>query len=153
MNKEEIIKNNISLAKFLGGKVEVWEERDNLGERIYKDDEYMFFEDSFEVFLPEELEFHKNWDSLMQVVERIESINDEEYGKFSVNIHNNVCDINSIKGWLVPENESMWAYMSDPNAIFPTKIESTYYNVVKFVEWYNELLKNRENGRVQETAI
>ena len=29
-------------------------------------------------------------------------------------------------------------YCSNPNAIFETKLESTYYNVVEFIKWWNK---------------
>jgi hypothetical protein len=137
MNKEEIIKNNILLAEFLG-----WE--------------YVYYAPCWNhpiidgAKTENDFDYASNWNSLMEVVEKIESIRDEEYGKFSVSIRSNTCDIHSSHLWKVVQgiDPNAPAYMSDCNAIFPTKLESTYYNVVRFVEWYNELLKNRENGRI-----
>ena len=31
-----------------------------------------------------------------------------------------------------------FVYMSDANAIFPTKIESTWYNVIEFIKFYSK---------------
>jgi len=85
------------------------------------------------------MRFDKSWDWIMPVVEKIESIYDDHHGYFTVHIHSNACDIQGTNLWKAIEPESIYGdvYMSDPNAIFNTKIESTYYNVVQFIKWYN----------------
>ena len=84
-----------------------------------------------------------NWNQLMPVVEKIEEIYDEHHGFFAVHIHSNCCDIQGTKLHLALDNNGYGpVYTSDPNAILSTKIESTFYNVVKFIEWYNENLKS-----------
>jgi hypothetical protein len=83
--------------------------------------------------------YHMNWDWLMPVVERIESLHDDHHGYFGVHISSNSCSIQGTELWrAIQEYPSYgYVYMSDPNAILNTKIESTWYNVVKFIQWYN----------------
>jgi hypothetical protein len=83
-------------------------------------------------------EYHTNWQWLMPVVEKIESIHSEHHGYFGVHISSNGCTIQGTNIHFALEDLEGygWVYMSDPNAILDTKLESTYYNVVKFIEWY-----------------
>lgn len=107
--------------------------------------EYELFKDQFppdavvEIKKVHECMYNYLWDDLMPVVDKIESIHDEHHGYFGVHISSNGCSIqgtnlhkaiNDLSGY-------GWVYMSDPNAIFSTKIESTWYNVVEFIKWYN----------------
>lgn len=78
--------------------------------------------------------YHSSWTCLMLVVEKIESIKDDVYGRFAVHIYSNVCCIQSTK---TDPFHKLPLYMSDPNAILNSKIESTYYNVVSFIKWHN----------------
>lgn len=90
-----------------------------------------------------------DWDYLMPVVEKIESIHDEQHGYFSVHISSNSCSIQGTNLWKAIENLEGYGYVycSDTNAIFSTKIESTWYNVVDFIKWYNQNinLKNKSD--------
>src|ERR1051326_1813036 len=84
--------------------------------------------------------YHSSWDWLMDVVEKIETIHDDHHGYFAVHIHANTCDIQGTNLWKAMKPGSTYGavYMSDPNSIFPTKIESTSYAVVQFIKWYNQ---------------
>lgn len=90
-----------------------------------------------------ELKFDYDWNWLMLAVERIEEIQDPQHGRFSVYIRQNEC---SIQGQhlnkVLSGDPNCVAYLSDCNAIFPTKLQSTYYNVVEFIKWYNEKTKS-----------
>ena len=86
----------------------------------------------------ESLYFHDSWDWLMPVVEKIEQIRDDKYGWFGVHISSNSCCIQSKYLYKAMEGEDVPSYMSDPNAISETKIKSTWYNVVEFIQWYNK---------------
>jgi len=83
-------------------------------------------------------EYHTNWNWLMEVVEKIETIESPHHGHFGVHISSNGCDIQGTNLWKDIQNLDEYGavYMSDPNAILNTKLDSTYYNVVKFIEWY-----------------
>lgn len=81
------------------------------------------------------LHYRTKWDCLMLVVDKIELIEDDTYGRFAVHIYSNGCCIQSTKTDPV---HKLPLYMSDPNAILNTKLESTYYNVVSFIKWYSQ---------------
>lgn len=88
------------------------------------------------------MRYHEDWGWLMPVVEKIESIYDDHHGYFGVHIHSNCCVIQGTYLHRALDEPLYGAvYISDINALFPTKIESTYYAVVKFIQWYNTLKK------------
>jgi hypothetical protein len=81
--------------------------------------------------------FDNDWELLMKVVEKIESIQDDHHGHFQVHISGNSCTIFGSYLWKAIGDENYGhVYLSDPNAIFETKRESTWYNVIKFIQWY-----------------
>ena len=84
------------------------------------------------------ISFDNDWQLLMKVVEKIESIQDDHHGYFQVHISGNSCTIQGSNLWkaIEPNSKYGWVYLSDPNAIFETKRESTWYNVIKFIQWY-----------------
>lgn len=86
---------------------------------------------------------HKDWNLLMTVVERIESIHDKHHGYFGVHISSNTCSIQGTNLWKSLKDPAYGAvYISDPNAVFNTKIESTWYACLSFTEWYTKNLKS-----------
>lgn len=72
--------------------------------------------------------YHKNWNELMRVVEKIEALHDDN---FWVKIFDKRCHITVSHG-----GESMGHYIGE------TKIEATYKAVIQFIEWLNEQNKN-----------
>ncbi len=68
------IKNNILIAEFLGGEVELWKAGDRLGDDTENDAYYVYFPDIIEGINVEDLDYHENWNSLMEVVETIKSL-------------------------------------------------------------------------------
>lgn len=105
MEEKEIIDGGHLIVPFMGDKAKSW---------VYK--------------------YVSDWDYLMDVVDKIELIEDDTYGRFAVHIYSNVCCIQSTKK---DPFHKLPLYMSDPNAILNSKIESTYYNVVSFIKWHN----------------
>lgn len=86
------------------------------------------------------MKYHEDWHCLMGVVEKVESTYDEFHGYFGVHISSNSCSIQGTNLRTDPKSFHP-AYMSDPNAIFDTKLNSTWYNIVKFIGWWNEYQK------------
>lgn len=126
MEDKQILDGNKLLADFMGIKIGVslYSYRIGVQNPIREQD----------------LNFHASWGWLMGVVEKIESIHDDFHGYFGVYISGNTCTIQGTKLDTSPETFHP-AYLSDVNAVFPTKIESTWYNVVQFIKWYNETIK------------
>lgn len=119
---------NKLIGKFMGHSRSNWSK------------EYGHFEDDgFHAY-----HYDHDWSALMPVVEKIESLYDDFHGHFGVSIYSNSCTIQGTKLRTDPENFHP-AYLSDPNAIFHTKIESTWYNVVSFIQWYNSQSKPTGN--------
>lgn len=136
--------DNKMLAEFLGWEYEP--EREIYDNVLQDHPPYTrperWLEDSGQLrFIYEKLHFHSDWNDLMNIVDKIESIRHPEYGWFLVQIQTNTCCIQSEHLQRSINGEDVAAYMSDPNAIFPTKIESVWYNCVQFVKFYNENLK------------
>ena len=117
---ENIIENNKLIAEFLN-----WE-FDDLSETFETPflklvEPHAFGDEQFSCKLQDfELEFHSNWNWLMQVVEKIEKL------KCTVVIEKNICRIH--KGGL----HFGHAYK------FETKIEAVYNACLEFIKWYNE---------------
>lgn len=85
------------------------------------------------------INFDNDWSLLMRVIDKVESLNGGHHGRFVVHISSNTCSIQgtNLHKCLEPNSNYPAVYMSDPNAIFPTKIESTWYNLIKFIQWYD----------------
>ena len=75
----------------------------------------------------ENLPFHNDWNWLMQVVEKIESIKIETY-KVRVDIYFNCCQI----------NPTHWEQLISIYGNKETKIEAVYNACIEFIKWYNE---------------
>lgn len=130
MENKELIEGNCILSLFMGSERVV---SGDIGEDL----EYKYYDGvgrhgGYAV----NFDYHSSWDSLMTVVDKIESIYDDFHGHFGVHIYSNSCTIQGTKLDTRPESFHP-AYLSDPNAIMNTKLESTWYNVVSFIKWYN----------------
>lgn len=79
--------------------------------------------------------FDSDWNWLMEVVERIESIKDPYHGRFGVYIGSNSCTIQSTNFRPDKPIQNPPHYYS--NSTLDTKIESTYNEVFKFINFYN----------------
>lgn len=79
-----------------------------------------------------ELEYHKNWQWLMSVVEKIESItveNEQQYGVYIIGCD---CHIEDREGNVITE------YLSEE-----TKTNAVYFACLNFVDWY---IENKSNN-------
>lgn len=103
------------------------------------DDDPEVYPDGYWLDLPycqsKDFEYHENWDWLMPVIEKIESIYDDFHGYFGVYISSNSCTIQGTKLNTTIENPHYAYYNSECRE---TKIESTYHAVVLFIKWYNQ---------------
>lgn len=123
MNTEE---GNKLIADFMGARADTYGK--------------WFIDHKFLGYEAKDFQYHTSWDWLMPVVEKIESIYNEHHGYFGVHISSNSCSIQGTNLHKAIEDLSGygWVYMSDSNAILNTKIESTWYNVVEFINWHNQ---------------
>jgi len=82
-----------------------------------------------------------SFNDIMLVIDKIENIKDNHHGRFGVHIYSNVCSIQGGNLNKSIDNPSYgWVYMSDPNAILNTKLQSVVYNVLDFIKWYNTIV-------------
>jgi len=125
MTQEEILAGNKLIAEFMGKKAP-----GNSIYNVYKLEQAFISE--------HDLLYNSYWDWLMPVVEKIESIYSKHHGYFGVHISSNSCNIQGTMLHLsINDPNYGFVYISDPNAIFDSKIESTWYAVVEFIKWYN----------------
>ena len=118
--------DNILIAKFMGeklpyinnqGRFEYMVEGAGLISSTNAEDLYRFLR----------YNYNTDWNRLMQVVEKIESIKIETY-KVRVDIYFNCCQINP-------------THWEQPISIYgnkETKIEAVYNACIEFIKWYNE---------------
>jgi hypothetical protein len=140
MNVNYINDGNKLCAEYLGYKYYKWSDKDipnNLSggwihTKKQPKDRYYYLGRT-----AKEMAFHWDWNLLMLVVEKIEEIRNDDYGWFQVYINGNECTIQS-KNVNVHKYD-LETYMSNPNAIFETKVQSTFYNVVNFLKWYKTI--------------
>jgi hypothetical protein len=100
-------------------------------------------------------QFHKSWDWLMPVVEKIESLDLKEYGYQWEGIDGEI-EYNNGSICVEIERNHCWIWvdlsLDPPHTLnektshinFPTKIEATYAAVVEFIEYYNELITRKD---------
>ena len=77
-----------------------------------------------------------DWNWLMKVVEKIESVKDSYHGRFGVYISSNSCTIQSTNFRSDKPIANPSYYYDD--VIFNSKLESTYNAVVRFINFYNK---------------
>ncbi len=152
MKKEEILKYNPLIAKFMGYEYETGEGTQPIGwytlikSTLISDmarREYLCRNDL-------EMKYHSSWDWLMPVVSKIESISQKDTielrdnhntnieWQFSVEIQNNQCMIHRdcTPQYYGTETDFLKRY----DCRNTSKILSVYESVVEFIKWYN--LKN-----------
>jgi hypothetical protein len=103
----------------------------------------------------EDSQFHKSWDWLMPVIEKIESLDLSDWmyswedmdGSTRYNFEGISVEIENTRCWIYI-NLSLDPYWTinekTNNKRFDTKLEAVYEAVVEFIEWYNER-KQRED--------
>lgn len=116
MKEEEIIEGNRLIAKFLGYQFKI---DDNF--------KYPYFIVHGNVFFENELSYHRSWDILMPVVEKI-----AETRRYAI--------IDE-----VPEDE-WWVYVNLIYLKITTSILSVWQAVVEYIKWYNENETRKNNS-------
>lgn len=92
---------------------------------------------------PINLGYHRSWDWLMPVVEKIEKIGetDDEYGCI---VHISTIDVRinkKIAAW--SESKKYYSHCLVDLKLTPmSKIDATYKAVIEFIKWYNKQHKN-----------
>lgn len=81
-----------------------------------------------------ELRYCNEWNWLMSVVEKIESIKDKHHGYFGVYINSNSC---TIQGTNLRTNIKQEPPIYYNNFVLENKLKSTYIAVIEFIKWYN----------------
>ena len=100
-------------------------------------------------------EYHKSWNWLMPVVEKIESLDLKEYG-YQWEGHDGKTEYNNGSIYVEIERKHCCIYidlsLDPPHTInektyyieYDTKLEATYAAVVEFIEYYNELITRKD---------
>lgn len=81
-------------------------------------------------------QYDKDWNLLMKVVEKIESIKDLYHGRFGVYISSNSCTIQSTNFRPDKPIPNTPHYYDD--VVLNNKIESVYNAVIRFINFYNK---------------
>ena len=128
---DNITENNKLIAEFLvkneGGLVKLKENIFSTIDEFEIPDDYLTLKD---------LKYHKDWNWLMRVVEKIESFVFNENNSFNVTIGaTNYCVIQDSNG-------EFYDGVEDSGE---TKLLTVYNACVKFIKWYNEQNKNSES--------
>lgn len=115
------LKNNKLIAEFLSIKIHPCETIENF--------KFLPIEERglYNGYFIDALKYHEDWNWLMEVVEKIESI---EYGIYQVDILQEGCKILERCRLLI--DKRVGKLESDT-----TKIESVYLACVEFIKWYN----------------
>lgn len=118
MTPEQIIENNILLAKFMG-----------FIDNGSSEDGFLIHPNTNYDISISSLNYNSDWNWLMQVVDKIESIIVDEDNSFNVTIGaTNYCVIQNSNGELY---ESIEDYGD-------SKLMTTYIACTAFVKWYNQ---------------
>lgn len=140
MNKK-IIENNILIAEFLGGEIVLWEAKDRLGDDIENDTYYVYFPGLFGGISVEDLNYHEDWNWLMQVVEKIENLKPISFlsGRnwigFDVKIYKT---FNTQTHYCTIKYLKEGGDMTIANGFSKiTKIEAVYNACTEFIKWVN----------------
>lgn len=124
---KEITENNTLLAEFLGSELEEAVK----SEKVYcllMPDENDISGFKKEFFAPDELKFHKSWDWLMLVVDKIESL--ENVFAFYITFDKYIKQSSVV---IHPFNNSF----TKVGVYKKSKIEAIYTACIEFVKWFN----------------
>jgi hypothetical protein len=135
MTEQEILDSNVLIAEFVGGKF--YQELSYLDrkEEVWVPHFGICRIDTIDVGKGKILEYHKSYDWLMPVVEKIESLNYKTSIISTLLLSGEMLYIMAIT-----DNDDDITYWNERGN---TKIEAVYNCVIAFIKWYNQ---NKENG-------
>lgn len=151
MKEQEIIEGNKLIAEFM--KIELFGNNKDYTEALlicsmldFPVNPCTHFDNTQDTIYLGEMRFHKSWDWLMPVVEKIEHLYEDEHTlpRFEINSHH-VCfsiahPLSEYKSWIVG------SYLESSEKLKATsKIEAVYMVVINFIKWYN--IKNNLNNK------
>ena len=113
---KNILEKNELIAKFIGVEL--------LKDLLASNNGFI----NIDIYIYEQCKFHSDWNWLMKVVEKIESIED---GIYQVDILQEGCNI--LKRCALFIDKRVGKLESDT-----TKIESVYLACIEFIKWYNK---------------
>jgi len=136
MTKQKIIKGNKLIAEFMYPNLD---EEIKLGEIETNGAPDLWVKGILYYKDYSRLEYHTNWNWLMQVVDKIEHLYEDETSSpiFDINSHYSKFTVgypqHKFKQWIIG------AYLTSPEKIkADSKIEATWMVVVEFIKWYNK---------------
>lgn len=84
-------------------------------------------------FMGYETNYSLDWNHLMEIVEKIESLPSQRYGGYSVTIFQNKC---TIQTWArTKESGYSRTYQTEDSK---RKLKAVYESCLLFIEWYNK---------------
>ena len=131
MNTKEIIKGNKIIAKFMEYDIKPADDFYSYERAVYKTERFIHQ-------IPvQDLDYHTNWKSVMDVINKIESIKLEIFGittypKFTIT--KNWCGVED------ENNQSLFNFVLETTS--PKTIEPIWIVILDFIKWYNQLNKN-----------
>ena len=134
---ERLIKNNKLIADF----IEASKTSNCKDNEMFIPGQTICRIDTIELGKGHILKFHKSWDWLMPVVEKIEKMYETKSAlpRFEINSHNARFVFVDYNSGLCYDSIS-GCYLKSPEAIkFKTKIEAVYNEVVEFINWHNKI--------------
>jgi len=130
MENKEIIEGNKLIAEFMGGKYRKGNKKQSIEERYFGLIEKGYYH------WVSELRYHKSWDWIMPVVEKIEKLGCIVEISYSLVCMCRICVIGK-------KYEKAFNITNDNNGGLEPII-AVYKSVVEFIKWYNE---NKDNGK------
>ena len=124
MTKEEIENSNVLIAEFMG--CQKWTDRDAYVTR--------FGNINSAATTKAQLRFHKEWDWLMPVVEKIQKLS------YVCVIYGNYCNILE-KDLFTKKREGYGFDIDHYSDSIETVIDAVYMCVIEFIKYYNEKIK------------
>ena len=122
---KNIVESNKLIAKFIG-----WKENKDMEAKLISGGITYYFQKNDEACIPEAMCYHSSWDWLMPVVEKIESLPDEENnGKFFFKIYQDSVSIFNNGDYINELIEVMGQ---------GSRLNNVYQACIEFIKWYNE---------------